>query len=197
MTYTLTNATGGAFFPLAKAASAMQKVSYLGAGSFISLSGKYVSEGYTADIGTGGSATNVVVSSEFVNDYLSGIKASEVADALSPSATAEKYKGKNGYNFFTCYALGLDPTVAEDKPEVRVETTVDGQFVVTLVDGNGDPIVGAANVALTLKFQTGTDPNSLSTETTSSFSGGSATINPAEMEGNVQYYKVQVDIGAK
>ena len=196
-TYSLTTATDVASFPLAKNASAMQKVSYLGAGSFISLSGEYVSAGYTADIGTGGSATNVVVSSDFVNHYLSGIKASEVAAALSPSATGDQYKGKNGYNFFTCYALGLDPTVEEDKPEVRVETTVDGQFVVTLVDGNGDPIVGAANVALTLKFQKGDDPNHLTTETTSSFQNGSATIDPTGMTGNVQYYKVQVDIGAK
>ena len=184
-------------FPLAKAASAMQKVSYLGAGSFISLSGKYVSAGYTADVGTNGSATNVVVSSDFVNDYLSGIKASEVAAALSPSATDSAYTGANGYNYFSNYALGLDPTDADDKPTIKVETNSEGKFVVTLVDGNGDPIVGAANVALTLKFQSGTDPNSLSTEMTSSFYDGSATINPSEMTGNVQYYKVQVDIGAK
>ena len=184
-------------FPLAKASSAMQKVSYLGAGSFISLAGSYISAGYTADVGTDGSATNVVVSSDFVNDYLSGIKASEVAAALSPSATDSAYTGANGYNYFSNYALGLDPTDADDKPTIKVETNSEGKFVVTLVDGNGDPIVGAANVALTLKFQSGTDPNSLSTEMTSSFYDGSATINPSEMTGNVQYYKVQVDIGAK
>ena len=190
----LTNATGTASFPLAKAASAMQQVSYLGAGSFISLSGQYVSAGYTADVGTEGSATNVVVSSDFVNTYMGDVLASNVSAALSPTNTT---KQANGLNYFASYALGLDPTDKDDKPTIKVETNSEGKFVVTLVDGNGDPIVGAANVALTLKFQSGTDPNSLTTETISSFSEGSATIDPSTMEGNVKYYKVRIDIGAK
>ena len=181
-------------FPLAKAASAMQQVSYLGAGSFFSLSGQYVSAGYTADVGTEGSATNVVVSSDFVNTYLGDVLAKDVKKALAPNAARDC---ANGLNYFESYALGLKPDEEKDKPTIKVETNPEGKFVVTLVDGNGDPIIGAANVALTLKFQSGTDPNSLTTETISSFFEGSATIDPTTMEGNVQYYKVRIDIGAK
>jgi hypothetical protein len=191
---TLTNSTGVASFPLAKASSAMQKVSYLGTGSFISLSGSYISAGYTADIGTEGSATNVVVSSAFVNAYLSGVLAKDVSEALSPTSET---KQANGLNYFESYALGLKPDEEKDKPTIKIETNPEGKFVVTLVDGDGERIEGAANVALTLKLQMGADPNNLTTETTSSFSYGTATIDPTTMEGNVKYYKVQVNIGAK
>ena len=194
----LTNATGGAEFALARNASQMQKVSYIGAGSFVSLSGSYISAGYTADVGTEGSATNVVVSSEFVNNYMSDKLASQVSAALSPKA---ERNCNNGLNYFESYALGLAPTDAEDKPLVDVTTDADGKFVVTLKDKNGNVLTPAANVALKLTMKSGSTPDSLNTETEATSGAGSAaqfTINPADMgEATVKYYKVKVDIGAK
>ena len=194
----LTNATGGAEFALARNASQMQKVSYIGAGSFKSLSGSYISAGYTADVGTEGSATNVVVSSEFVNNYMSDKLASQVSAALSPKA---ERNCNNGLNYFESYALGLAPTDAEDKPLVDVTTDADGKFVVTLKDKNGNVLTPAANVALKLTMKSGSTPDSLNTETEATSGAGSAaqfTINPADMgEATVKYYKVKVDIGAK
>ena len=193
-------------FPLAKAASAMQKVSYLGAGSFISLSGEYVSAGYTADVGTDGSATNVVVSSDFVNTYMGGVLAKDVSDALNPNATDPGVNPEafapngNGLSYFASYALGLDPTDPEDKPEVRVET-VDGQFVVTLVDGDGNPIEGAANVALSVKLNYGSTTAVTGGSTAPVAPGESITLTPDLLpfgeNNNVLYYKAEVMIGAK
>jgi len=209
-TYPLTNATGGAAFPLAKAASAMQQVSYLGAGSFISLSGQYVSAGYTADVGTDGSATNVVVSSDFVNTYMSDKLASEISDLLAPNATKETKPNAiaaNGYNYFTSYALGLDPTKEDDKVIVDVTTDDSGKFVFTVkhpvFDGEGNitgykQVTEAANVTTTVTLKYGTSTDSIATVEAGSAEG----ISPVDMfnhegVGNVLYYKAEVTIGAK
>ena len=197
----LTNAAGGAAFPLAKAASAMQQVSYLGAGSFISLSGQYVSAGYTADVGTDGSATNVVVSSDFVNTYLGDVLASNVSAALSPTNTT---KQANGLNYFASYALGLDPTDEDDKPTIKVETNSEGKFVVTLTDKEGNVLDIADNVAVTLSVKTGATPESVTDDGVAgeivdgegSAEGKSFVIDPSKVD-SVKYYKVRIDIGAK
>ena len=209
-TYPLTNATHGATFPLAKAASAMQQVSYLGAGSFISLSGEYVSAGYTADVGTDGSATNVVVSSEFVSDYMSGVLAKDIAKALNPNATDPSTNPEafapngNGLSYFASYALGLDPTDEDDKPTIKVETNSEGKFVVTLTDKEGNVLDIADNVAVTLSVKTGATPESVTGDGVAgeivdgegSAEGKSFVIDPSKVD-SVKYYKVRIDIGAK
>ena len=193
----LTNATGGAEFALARNASQMQKVSYIGSGSFKSIAGSYISAGYTADIGTTGNATNVVVSSDFVSNYMGDVLASNVSTALSPNAPRSC---NNGLNYFESYALGLDPTEEEEKPVVDVTTDENGKFVVTLKKADGTTISPAANVALKVTMKSGSSPDGLNTETEATSGSGSAsefTIDPAAMTGNVMYYKVKVDIGAK
>ena len=197
-TFTMTVAKGeaaaqslGGPWYLATSADKVSAVAYKGTGEFTSLVGSFISSDIEVTVET---ADDVSVSGDFIRDYLGSKTVSEASALLAPDSTTT---ASNGYNYFSNYALGLNPTDKEDKPTIKVETNSEGKFVVTLVDGNGDPIVGAANVALTLKFQSGTDPNSLTTETISSFSEGSATIDPSTMEDNVQYYKVQVNIGAK
>ena len=206
----LTNASGTAVFPLAKNASAMQKVSYLGAGSFISLSGQYVSAGYTADVGTDGSATNVVVSSDFVSTYMSDKLASDVSRLLDPNATEQSCPSaiaQNGLNYFSNYALGLNPTKADDKVIVDVTTDDSGKFVFTVkhpvfdFEGNitgYERVTEAANVTTTVTLKYGTSTGSIETVETGSTEG----ISPVDMfnhEGveNVLYYKAEVTIGAK
>ena len=194
--YSLTNAAGVSGFDLAKGASGMRQVQYNGSGSFVSIEGANLLTGYMVDVGTDGNVTNVAVSADFVSEYLAGEKASAVPELISP--TAERTCA-NGLNYFESYALGLEPDKETDKPEVRVET-VDGKFVVKLVDGDGAPIEGAANVALTLQIIAGTDPENLTVTSAESTGTGAATeftIDPSEMSGTVQYYKVQVNIGAK
>lgn len=207
--YSLTNASGSAAFSLANAeADALQTVQYMGVGSFVSLSGNYVSAGYTADIGTDGSATNVVVDSGFINDYMSDKLADEISDLLSPTNKTEAALAKNRVNnFFECYALGLDPTKEDDKVIVDVSTDQSGNFVFTVkhpvYDGETivgyEPITEARNVQTSVKLKYGTSADSVDTEETSENEG---TVGPADMfskvgVGNVIYYKAVVTISAK
>jgi len=197
----LTNAAGAASFPLAKAASSMQKVSYLGAGTFTSLAGSYVSAGYSADVGTEGNATNVVVSSKFVETYLGNALATDVAELLNPAAQGSAPGvTPNGLNYFKCYALGLDPTKEEDKPIVDVTTDTEGKFVFTVKHRNAAgelvEITPADNVSTTVTLKYGTDAN---TQSWASAEGTSFAPNalPFDENTNVLYYKAEVTIGAK
>ena len=197
-TFTMTVAKGeeaaqslGRTWYLATDAGKVSQIAYKGTGEFTSLVGSFISSDIEVTVDT---EDEVSVSGDFISRYLGGETISAATALLAPDSPTT---ASNGYNYFSNYALGLDPRDADDKPTIKVETNSEGKFVVTLVDGDGERIEGAANVALTLKFQSGTDPNSLTTETISSFSEGSATIDPTTMEGNVQYYKVRIDIGAK
>ena len=112
----------------------------------------------------------------------------------------------NGLNYFTNYALGLDPTKEDDKPIVDVSTGPDGKFVFTVkhptYDEEGNftgygEISKADNVETSVKFKYGTSANSTDNEV------GSTAIAPADMfsqpgmSGNVIYYKAEVTISAK
>ena len=203
--YVLTNDTGSTSFPLAKGASAMQKVSYLGAGSFVSIAGSYISAGYTANINAGTEitvATNVVVSQEFVSTYMGTVLAKDVSTQL----TAARSEG-NGLSYLNCYALGLNPDKESDKPIVNVTTDASGNFVFTVkhpvYDSEGkvtgyEDLTPADNVSLSVSLKYGT-----TTEVGTGTSAG-ASITPDEMfnqtgmsGSNVIYYKAQINATAK
>ena len=198
-TYPLTNELNESSFPLASGASSVRQVEYRGSFDFVSLAGSYVSIGYTADVNadaTGVSATNVIVSTDFVTNYMSTVKAGNIATAL----VADRTGTGNGLSYFASYALGLDPTDEEDVPLVDVQTDAEGNFIVTLKDKDGNTLDVANNVAVTLQMLSGTDPNDLTTTTAATSGTGesaSFTITPSEISGTVQYYRVQVNIGAK
>ncbi len=198
----LTNAAGTASFQLAKNASTMQKVSYRGVGTFKSLVGSYVSAGYSADVGTEGNATNVVVAQSFVSDYLSSVSASEISTYLNPNATSGEAIAKNGLNYFKCYALGLDPTKTDDKPIVDVTTDENGNYVFTVKHRNAAgelvEITPADNVSTTVTLKYGTGAASLSGSATGAAISPAAMFSQDGLNGsNVIYYKAEVTIGAK
>ncbi len=196
----LTNAAGDASFPLAKAASSMQKISYRGAGTFTSLAGSYVSAGYSADVGTEGNATNVVVAQSFVSDYLSSVSASEISTYLNPDATSGKAATPNGLNYFKCYALGLDPTKEEDTPIVDVTTDANGKYVFTVKHRNEQgelvAITPADNVSTTVTLKYGTGANTQSWESAEGTSFAPSEL-PFGENNSVLYYKAEVTISAK
>ena len=188
-------------FAFASDGVAISSVAYKGAGSFTSLTGKYT----TTDIAQTVDGKGVVVANSFIsgNAALRAMTIEEAAAALAPDATATC---SNGYNYFANYALGLDPTKADDKPIVDV-TVVDGNYVFTVkhpvYNAQGE-IIGyeeidaADNVSTTVTLKYGTDASSITTVEEGAASG----ISPADMferagAGNVIYYKAEVKIGAK
>lgn len=110
---------------------------------------------------------------------------------------------QNGLNYFSNYALGLDPTKEDDKVIVDVTTDDSGKFVFTVkhpvFDGEGnitgyEKVTEAANVTTTVTLKYGTSTGALNAET------AVTEIAPSEMDfsaGNVLYYKAEVTIGAK
>ena len=197
----------GGTWHLATVATKVSSIAYKGTGGFTSLTGSFIS----GDVGVTVDETNVAVSSDFISAYLAGKTVTEAAAALAPDATPESNPaafaaGGNGINYFKCYALGLDPTKADDKPIVDV-TVEDGKYVFTVkhpvyneqgeITGY-DEINAADNVSTTVTLKYGTGAASLSGSATG------AAISPAEMfsqdglnGSNVIYYKAEVSIRAK
>ena len=186
-------------FAFASDGVAISSVAYKGAGSFTSLTGEYT----TTDIAETVDGKGVVVANSFIsgNAELSAMTVEQARTALAPDSSATC---SNGYNYFTNYALGLEPTEEEDKPEVRVTTDANGKFVITLTDKDGNVLDVADNVAVTLSVKTGTNPEAVTGEgSEGEIVAGEGTgedqsfvIDPTKVE-SVKYYKVQINIGAK
>ena len=197
-------------FAFASDGVAISSVAYKGAGSFTSLTGAYA----TTDVTTSVDGKQVVVANSFIsgNAALCAMTVAEAALALAPDATPESNPaafadGGNGINYFKCYALGLDPTKADDKPIVDVTTDENGKYVFTvkhtIFDSEGEitgyeEIDAADNVSTTVTLKYGTDASSITTVEEGAASG----ISPADMfgregVGNVIYYKAEVTISAK
>jgi hypothetical protein len=194
---------------LATAATKISAVAYKGTGEFTSLNGSFVSGDIPVDVV---SEDDVAVSSAFISEYLKDKTVAEAAAALNPNATQESNPeafadNGNGINYFTCYALGLDPEEEDDKLVVDVSTDENGNFVFTVkhptFDGEGnitgyEAINAADNVQATVTYKYGTTAGSTTTEVVLDEGG---KISPSAMfdgqSGNVLYYKAEVSIGAK
>ncbi|MBQ8125026.1 MAG: hypothetical protein IJ173_03970 [Kiritimatiellae bacterium] len=204
--YVTENETSVYDFPFASAGDTIGAVTYIGAGTFTSLAGAYS----TTNIMSSVDGANIVIPADFISTYLSGKTAAEAAVALAPNATdaasnPEAFAaGGNGINYFKCYALGLDPTKADDKPIVDV-TVVDGNYVFKVkhpVYNEQGAIAGyeeidaADNVTTTVTLMYGTGANA---QSWTSAEGTSFAPNalPFGENNNVLYYKAEVTIDAK
>ena len=191
-------------FAFASDGVAISSVAYKGAGSFTSLTGEYT----TTDIAQTVDGKGVVVANSFIsgNETLRAMTVAEAAAALAPGAPVTD-ANKNGLNYFTSYALGLDPTKKEDKPIVDVTTDANGNYVFKVkhpvYDNEGnitgyEEVKAADNVSTSITLKYGTNAEA---ELTGSASA--EAIAPADMfnqngvSGNVLYYKAEVTIGAK
>ncbi len=180
---------------LATAATKVSSIAYKGTGAFTSLNGSFIS----GDVDVTVDETGVAVSSDFIGRYLGTKTVSEATELLAPNSAATC---SNGYNYFTNYALGLDPTKEEDKPIVDV-TVVDGNYVFKVkhpVYNEQGAIAGyeeidaADNVSTTVTLKYGTDAQSWASAAGTSFAPNAL---PFGENNNVLYYKAEVKIGAK
>ena len=200
----LTNASGEASFYLANGVRKLTKINFNGVGTLTSLNGSYVAAGYTEEVGTG---TNVTVSSKWVAQNLSDKTVAEARELMSPNNRDEAAltpHGSSHYNYFECYALGIDPTKEEDAPIITATPDGAGKFGMKL-EGINVP----EGVTLTVTLQGSNSPSSEFTDlgmakatavgtpegTTTS---GSITFDPANdmNDSNVKYLKMDISIGA-
>ena len=188
---------GGPWY-LATDADKVSQIAYKGTGEFTSLVGSFISSDIEVTVET---ADDMSVSGDFISRYLGGETISAARVLLAPDSTTP---ASNGYNYFSNYALGLDPTDKDDKPTIKVETNSEGKFVVTLTDKEGNVLDIADNVAVTLSVKTGATPESVTgdgvdgeiVDGEGSAEGKSFVIDPSKVD-SVKYYKVRIDIGAK
>lgn len=100
----------------------------------------------------------------------------------------------NGYPYYACYALGLDPTDSTSVPSVTITTDESGNFVVSLTGATA-----ASNVAIDLTLLSTTDLDTDFSEKSATGTGsGTAetfTITPSTVS-NAEYFKIKIGISA-
>ena len=143
--------------------------------------------GVTVETEEGGSVT---VSAEWLES--NGIPSATAADL---TASRQAGADSNGYSYFACYALDLDPTDPESVPLATITTDADGNLIVGL-SGCGT-IPDGVTIELKLLSATSIGANVAFTEKeTASVGSGVAqtfTITPSA-EMSCEYFKVGIGI---
>lgn len=199
--YPLTNATGNATFYLANDATKVSSIEFKGASKLTSLSGSYVgAESISEDV----SGTDVKVDSAWVAANMGDMAISEARAALAPNAVKTITHGAQSYNYFECYALGLEVKDDTDVPIINATPDASGAFNMTL-EGIKVPEGVKLKVQLQGKSSADAEFNDIEGKTATAIgtaegttTSGVINFNPAtEMgEDNVKYFKMEVDIGA-
>lgn len=181
----------------------VQSIAFSGAGSVQEFCGK-VLKLISIDIGVDGSADNVQIGTNvtWVAEMMQ-TNAQNVAELFATNAPQNITHGTQNYNYFECYALGLDPEEENDVPTINATPDGSGGFNMTL-----EGIKVPEGVTLTVQLRGSTDGTAFDdiagkTATavgspSGTTSSGAIAFDPAtEMgESNVKYFKLQVTIGA-
>ena len=132
----------------------------------------------------------IIVTSDWLTDNgLSNATAQDLSAARPAGANS------NGYSYYACYALGLDPTEPTDTPLVSVSVDGSGNFVVSVTDKDGNELNTAANVTVTPTFYKYNPATGEFDETAEVAS----TVSPAAVvgESNVGYIRAKITITAR
>ena len=198
----LTNASGEASFYLANGVRKLTKINFNGVGTLTSLNGSYLA---TEQIAQEVDGTNVTVSSKWVAKNLPENTTIDQARALlNPESETKTPHGSSHYNYFECYALGLNPTNNVEAPIITATPDGSGVFKMALeginvpegvtltvtLQGSNSPTSGFTDLEMAKATAVG---KSDGTTTTS----GTIEFDPTkDMDGNVKYLKMDVSIGA-
>ena len=132
--------------------------------------------------------TTVTVPATWLETY-------DLTSATASDLTADRSEG-NGYSYFACYALGLNPTDADSVPLATITSDSNGNFVVGLTGYGTIP----DNVSITLSLVSTTDiDDDFAAYTPTSTSGSGIdttfTITPST-ESSGEFFKVKITIGS-
>ncbi len=122
-------------------------------------------------------------------DGFDGMTEEQIVTALAASSATTQ---ANGYNYFTCYALGLDPTDEDDKPNVSVSVDSSGNLVFKLVHPDGKEIESPDTVAVTAIYKKYSSPSG----TVGTVLSGSVTPDDIVGDGRVGYIRATITISA-
>lgn len=196
----LTNASGVASFYLANGVRKLTKINFNGVGTLTSLNGSYLATKQIAQVVDG---TNVTVSSKWVAEKLPrGTTIDQAQTLLNPVSTRTIQHGSSHFNYFECYALGIDPAREDKVPEIS-DPTVDesGKISFSL---NGVEAPSGVTLTVTMKSYDSPDGeanvSAAGVEGSMTIVGGGETTNnlkvdPSQVD-SVKYYKFDISIGA-
>ena len=182
----------------------LSMIDFVGTGSIRSIVGQYISNGLVVDTDAN---NTVVVASAWVSSIpvLAAMSVADAKVALAADAPATSGPG-NGYNWFSCYALGLIDGETVNTPAMSEASVDNGEVTFGLLNVN--PPEG---VELTVTLEGCTTPGgeysavdgsgsmTITHGTASAETAGTVSLNPvtAQGESSVKYYRLKIDVGAK
>lgn len=143
----------------------------------------------------------ITIPSDWIEEYdLAALATAQGTTVKTLLASDSAVKAENGYNYFVCYALGLDPTDATSTPKIAAAAS-DGNLAFSLA-GVRIP----EGVTVTAQLQSGDEPNLLvdikgaTATAVGSAEGTPKTSEPITIDlaaiSVVKYYKLSLDISA-
>ncbi len=188
-----------AFLNALAGASSVSAIEFNGAGEFASLAGSYVSAGGITE--TVGTAT-VPVADTWVAAKMAGKTVAEARALLAPASTVAAKTTSSGatYNYFACYALGLDPEDDTSAPLISAASGEAGKLTFSLANIT---VPDGITVTATLKSSATPDGDYAGAQTAQAIGTpegtqltGGIVFDPAAMEGAIEFLKFDLDIGA-
>lgn len=186
-------------FYLATDSVSMKSIAFGGEGRFTSLVGSYLqSHAITETI----DESSVTIDRDWVAANLKGTSVSEARELLNPKSTETTKHGNSQYNYFQCYALGIDPKKEDEAPIITAEPTSGGKFNMSLA---GLKVPAGITITATLQSSTSPTENFEGTQTATAVGNADGTakmtnsieFDPAtDMESDtVKYFKMEISIG--
>ena len=188
-----------AFLNALAGASNVSAIEFNGTGEFASLAGSYVSAGGITE--TVGTAT-VPVADTWVAAKMAGKTVAEARALLAPASTVAAKTTSSGatYNYFACYALGLDPEDDTSAPLISAASGDAGKLTFSLANIT---VPDGITVTATLKSSATPDGEYAGAQTAQAIGTpegtqltGGIVFDPAAMEGAIEFLKFDLDIGA-
>ena len=194
----LTNATGVGTsespFYLASDVRKMSSIKFYGKGGLVSLNGSFVEGAKYQPAGT-----TVTVDSRWVAEHMSIVTTADATTLLAANSDVTTNHCGTAYNYFQCYALGIDPANEEEAPFVSAAPT-DGGLNLSL-SGISVP----EGVTLSVQLTSSSDGRSYSnvegkTATAVGTADGTKTSGNIKIdvpeEAGVKRYKMSIGISA-
>ncbi len=177
-------------FYLANNIRKMSSIKFNGTGSLVSLNGSYVKGAEFKPAG----ANAATVDSSWVAEYLGTNTVAEAEALLATDSEVKTMHNGVGYNYYECYALGINPANSDEAPVVSAAPAESG--IKMSLAGISVP----EGVTLTVRLKqssNGADYSEVAGKTATVVGGSTAgDITIENIPGGVMRYKMDISIGA-
>lgn len=186
-------------FYLATDSVSLKSIAFGGEGRFTSLVGSYLqSHAITETI----DESSVTIDRDWVAANLKEKSVSEARELLNPESMVKTKHGNSQYNYFQCYALGIDPKKEDEAPIITAVPTSEGKFNMSLA---GLKVPAGITITATLQSCTSPTGNFEGAQTATAVGNADGTAKMTDSivfdpatdmgSGTVKYFKMEISIG--